>query len=259
MIGKDYQSSPANAISWTQWTLLFFAIPPIIAAFLTEETFHPMIQRRIAKERGEKVPDPPPLKAKLRQFAVVALLRPIRMLFLEPIVASICLYVSVEFGVLFSFLAAVPYTFETVYKFTLEQSGMVFFSILVGCVLAFATITLCDRKLYHRQITRYPLHKVPPEHRLYPAMVGSVGLPLGLFWFAWTARRDISWASPAVAIVPFSWGNLCLFVGTLQYITDTYHGNVVASAASANSLARYAFAGVFPLFTLQSELRILVL
>jgi hypothetical protein len=38
----------------------------------------------------------------------------------------------------------------------------------------------------------------------------------------------------------------------MQYITDTYHGNVVASAAGANSLARYGFAGVFPLFTIQS-------
>lgn len=175
------------------------------------------------------------------------------MLFLEPIVGFICLYVSAEFGTLFSFFAAVPYTFGKVYQFTLEESGLVFLSIVIGCFLGLFTIMLCDVFFYRKQIPRYPPHQIPPEHRLYPAMIGSIGLPIGLFWFAWTARDGVSWASPAAAIIPFAWGNLCVFVSTIQYITDTYHGSVVASASSANSLARYGFAGVFPLFTIQSK------
>ena len=84
-------------------------------------------------------------------------------------------------------------------------------------------------------------------------MIGSLGLPVGLFWFAWTARSDISWASPAASIIVFAWGNLCLFVSTVQYLVDTYRGTTVASAAGANSLARYGLAGAFPLFILQSK------
>ncbi|OKP07866.1 hypothetical protein PENSUB_5762 [Penicillium subrubescens] len=49
----------------------------------------------------------------------------------------------------------------------------------------------------------------------------------------------------------FAWGNLCVFVSTTQYIVDTYHGLTVASAMSANSLARYGLAAAFPLFTIQ--------
>ena len=49
-------------------------------------------------------------------------------------------------------------------------------------------------------------------------MIGSIGLPVGLFWFAWTAREDISWASPTVAIVPFAWGNISIFISTIQYV-----------------------------------------
>ena len=223
-----------------------------ITAF-SDETFHPVIKRRLAKKRGQEVAPSPPLRAKLRTFAVVALIRPVRMLFFEPIVGFICLYVSAEFGTLFSFFAAVPYTFGTVYHFTLEQSGLVFLSIVIGCFLGLITVILCDVFLYRKQASKYPPHQIPPEHRLYPAMIGSFGLPLGLFWFAWTARSSISWASPAAAIIPFAWGNLCVFVSGIQYTTDTYHGNVVASASSANSLARYGFAGVFPLFTIQSK------
>lgn len=184
-------------------------------------------------------------------FMTIALIRPIMMLFTEPIVAFICLYASMGFAILYCFFASVPFVFEGIYGFSGEQTGLVYASIVVGCVLGFATIMLCDVLFYRPQVPRHPPHQVPPEWRLPPAMVGSFLIPLGVFWFGWTARVDTSWASPAVAIVPFAWGNLCLFVSTMQYLVDAYHGTTVASAASANSLARYTMAGAFPLFTVQ--------
>lgn len=246
---------------WTQWTLLFLAAFSMILTLLSGETFHPVLRRRLAKKHGVKgaaldaSAPKPSLGERVRTFAVVGLIRPVRMLFLEPIVGLTGIYVSAEFGTLFSFFAAVPYTFGTVYGFSLQESGLVFLSIVIGCLLGLVAIMLCDVLLYRGRAARKfsSAERVPPEYRLYPAMIGSVGLPLGLFWFAWTAREGVSWASPAVAIVPFAFGNFCLFVSTIQYTSDTYHGNVVASAASANTLARYVFAGVFPLFTVQSE------
>ncbi|KAI5462066.1 major facilitator superfamily domain-containing protein [Mariannaea sp. PMI_226] len=236
---------------WTQWTLLFFAIFAMITTALTRETFYPVIKRRLAKQRGLKVEKQPPLASRLKTFAVISLIRPVRMVFTEPIVGFFCLYVAAEFGTLFSFFAAVPYTFGTVYHFSIEKSGLVFLSIVIGCVMGLVTIILCDVVFYRKQIPKYAQFRVPPEHRLYPAMIGSIGPPIGLFWFGWTARESISWASPAAAIIVFAWGNLCIFVSAIQYMADTYHGNVVASASGANSLVRYGFAGVFPLFTLQ--------
>lgn len=219
----------------------------------SEETFHPIIKRRLAKKNGHPLPPSPPFAKRLQTFAVVAVIRPLRMLFLEPIVTFTCLYVAVEFGTLFSFFAAVPYTFRSVYHFSIEQSGLVFLAVVIGCVISLVTILACDVLLYRKQASRYPPNRIPPEHRLYPAMIGSIGFPIGLFWFAWTARSDISWAVPTAGLIPFAWGNLCVFVSVIQYSTDTYTGNVVASAASANSFARYAFAGIFPLFILQSK------
>ncbi|RGP59015.1 hypothetical protein FSPOR_11637 [Fusarium sporotrichioides] len=236
---------------WTQWTLVFFSILAMIVAAFAHETFHPVIKRKLAKKNGLKIDPPPPLAARLKMFALVAVVRPIRMLLFEPITGFICLYVAAEFGTLFSFFAAVPYTFGRVYQFSIEESGLVFLSIVIGCLLGLVTVILCDVLLYRKQASKYPPHQIPPEHRLYPSLIGSIGLPIGLFWFGWTARPGVSWASPAAAMIVFAWGNLCVFVSTMQYITDTYHGNVVASAASANSLARYGFAGVFPLFTIQ--------
>lgn len=238
---------------WSQWTVLFFALLTLLLTLLTSETFHPVIKRRLAIKRGLEVPKRPSLASRIQEFAKVSLIRPVRMLLLEPIVSFTCLYISCAFGTLFSFFAAVPYTFSKVYGFTIEQSGLVFLSITIGCFLGIITVFLCDIYIYRKQIPKHPRHSVPPEHRLYPALIGSLGLPLGLFWFGWSARGGISWAVPAAAIIPFAWGNICVFVSTVQYITDTYHGNVVASAASANGLARYTFAGIFPLFTTPSK------
>lgn len=238
---------------WTQWTLLFMAVFCILVSPFNRETFTPILKRRLAKRRGEQVPPQTPLAARLGAFARVGLIRPVHMLLTEPIVAFLCLYVALNFGMLFSFFAAVPYTFTLVYGFSLEQSGLVFLAIAIGCVLGLLTVVLCDALIYRKKAARYPLNKLPPEHRLYPAMISCVGLPAGLFWFAWTAREGVSWASPAAAVIPFAWGNLCVFVSAIQYTTDTYQGSVVASATSANNLARYGFAGAFPLFTIQSK------
>lgn len=233
--------------------MIFFGIFTIFTSIFAKETFHPAIKRRIAKEHGQALPASPPLASKLRLFVTIALLRPIQMLLSEPIVAFVCLYVACEFATLFSFFAAFPLVFQGVYGFGIEDSGLVFLSIVVGCLLGALTVLLSDIFLYRPQASKFPGRNIPPEHRLYPAMIGSIGLPIGLFWFGWTSRTDISWASPVVAVMVFAWGNLCVFVSTTQYIVDTYHGLTVASAMSANSLARYGLAAAFPLFTIQSK------
>lgn len=238
---------------WTQWALLFFSVFAIALFLFAEETYHPVIRRRRLRKLGLPLPPVAPLSARVRTFATVALFRPVHMLLTEPIVGLICLYVACEFATLFSFFAVVPYIFQRVYHFGIEQQGLVFLSIAVGCLLGTITVILCNALMYAPKTKEYPAHQTPPEYRLYPAMIGSIGLPLGLFWFGWTSRSDISWASPVAAIVPFSWGNLCLFVSTIQYLADVYSGSNIASAAGANSLARYGLAGAFPLFSIQSK------
>lgn len=218
-----------------------------------QETFHSILRRRIAKEKGLSVSTPTPLSSQLRLFASTALLRPTQMLFTEPIVALVCLYVACNFATLFSFFAAVPDVFNEVYGFGLVDSGLVFISIVVGCLLGTLTVVLCDVLLYRKRASKFVGRHMPPEYRLYPSMIGSIFLPIGLFWFGWTSRATISWASPVIAIMFFAWGNLCVFVSMIQYLVDTYHGKTVASAMSANSLARYGLGAAFPLFTVQSK------
>lgn len=76
-------------------------------------------------------------------------------------------------------------------------------------------------------------------------------MPIGLFWFAWTARSDIHWISPILSGLPFALGNLLIFMGAAGYLVDTYGALNGASSLAANGLLRYGFGAAFPLFTLQ--------
>ncbi|KAJ5661431.1 uncharacterized protein N7477_009047 [Penicillium maclennaniae] len=238
---------------WTQWTMLLLAVCTIIATSMARETFHPVLKSRRSKISSSTLPPPSPLSSKIRLFATIALLRPAQMMATEPIVALICLYVACEFATLFSFFAAFPMVFQGIYGFDIENTGLVFLSIVVGCLFGAITVLLCDISLYRPKAVVYHGRSVPPEFRLYPSLIGSIGLPISLFWFGWTARADTPWIAPVTAIMLFAWGNICVFVSTAQYIVDTYHGSTVASAMSANSLARYGLAAAFPLFTVQAS------
>ncbi|KUJ18013.1 MFS multidrug transporter-like protein, partial [Mollisia scopiformis] len=242
---------------WTEWTIIFFAIFSFLLTLFASETYKKTLLARRSKARG--LPPPPSpfpsAAAKLKFMFTVTLLRPLHMLFTEPIVAFFSIYVAFNFAVLFSFFAAFPYVFESVYGFDTEQSGLVFLAIGIGSALAVPTVIACDVYLYQPHVRKAKENggngAVAPEYRLYPAMMGSFGLPIGLFWFAWTARSDVSWASPVVSAIPFAWGNLSCFIAAANYLIDTYQALNAASALAANGLLRYVLGAVFPLFTLQ--------
>lgn len=141
------------------------------------------------------------------------------MLLFEPLVGFISLYTAFTFAVLFAFFAAVPYTFTKIYHFGTYQNGLVFIAVGAGVCLSVVTNIVCDRVIYmrlHRTAINDGRRQVHPEHRLYSAMIGSFGVPIGLFWFGWTAREGVHWVVPAIGTVPFAWGNMSIFVGTLR-------------------------------------------
>lgn len=132
------------------------------------------------------------------------------------------------------------------------------------------TFAIIDKTVYAKAKARVtePGKIPPPEERMYSCMMGSLMLPVSLFWFAWTANSDIHWIVPILSGIPFGWGLVLLFVrkdllcfntfaniilqlGTSCYLIDSYQALNAASAIAANSLLRYLFAAAFPLFTTQ--------
>ncbi|KAF8847566.1 MFS general substrate transporter [Acephala macrosclerotiorum] len=243
-----------NRWKWSQYVLAIVMVSAWIPVFFLKETYLKIIlarreQKVEAIEAREKQAKPP-AKTLLFGILFITLLRPAKMLVSEPIVTFLSIYVAFGFAVIFTFFSSVPYVFGLVYHFDRGNTGLVFLSIALGCTLALPTCIILDRTKYQKEWKRTG-GKVRPELRLWSAMYGAFGLPVSLFWFAWTARSDVHWIIPTVAMVPFAWGNLCIYVSTSLYLIDTYAALTAASAIAANGLLRYIFGGTFPLFTIQ--------
>ncbi|KAK5328399.1 hypothetical protein LTR93_002184 [Exophiala xenobiotica] len=248
---------------WTQWVILFSGLLAYAVSIPQKETYKRIILKRRAKALGVAgPPDPvPPGMSRMHFLLVVTLVRPLHMLVTESIVAFFSAYTAFNFSVLFGFFTAFPLVFESaapeiqIYHFNTGEGGLVFLGIGVGVVLATLIFIVMDRLIYRRKTLRRRAEgdftPLPPEERLWPAMLGSVLLPISLFWFGWSARADVHWISPVLATIPFGIGNLLVFCSCILYLIDTYGPLTGASAAAANGLLRYAIGAVFPLFTVQ--------
>lgn len=148
------------------------------------ETYKKIILKKRAKRLNIAPPPAPPMKglAYAKMLLTITIVRPLHMLYAEPIVLFFSLYNAFLFGVLFAFFAAYPFTFESVYGFNTWQYGLTFLGIGIGVCLAVVTAILIDRLVY------LPMYKralgegrtvVAPEHRLYAGMLGAFGVPIG--------------------------------------------------------------------------------
>ena len=247
----------AKGWRWTQWPVLMIGLAALIFGAFQEETYKKIILQRRAKKLD--IPPPPnplpPGLARVKFLLFVTVLRPIRMLVTEPIVACFSMYTAFNFSVLFGFFDAFPIVFQGVYHFNIGESGLTFLGIGLGCCIATGVFIMMDRLTYRKKTlaarAKGDMSPLPPEQRLHSAMLGSFLLPISLFWFAWTAREDIHWIVPLLATVPFGIGNLLVFCSCVLYLIDTYGSLNGASAAAANGMLRYVLGGVFPLFTVQ--------
>lgn len=102
------------------------------------------------------------------------------------------------------------------------------------------------RKLIHMHPKDPITGQIPPEAAVSPICIGSILIPIGEFWFSWTARPSIHWICPILAGVPFGLGNGLVFIYSTNYLASSYT-IYAASALAGNSVVRYVFGGVLPL------------
>ncbi|GKZ64122.1 hypothetical protein AnigIFM50267_003581 [Aspergillus niger] len=238
---------------WSQWTTLFLGAAFWLFSMGAQESYaQPLIRRRAAKLGLPVPPSPiPPGVAGIQMMLTVTLARPVYMIFSEPIVSLCSMYSSLNFSVLFCFLACVPLVYTDVYGFTPGQCGLVFIALALGCLLGSVGLLVADHYTMARHLRLHPGGGIapPPERVLWAAMIGGPLMPAALFWFAWTSTSHVHWMSSIVAIGLFGCSNIMVFVSTALYLTRVYGAKFGASALAANGLLRYGIGGSFPLFT----------
>lgn len=245
-------TAPVKGWRWTIWIVTWlcsFVVGMLI--FLLPETSAANILHRRAK-RLRKITGDGRFKAQSEIDAanhtimdhLVVLGRAFTLTFSEPIVFSMDLYTALLYGVLFTWFESFPLVFGDIYGFNSGQQGLAFLGIFVGGII---TVPLFLTWVRYGIVPRFNQPTFKPEVVLPPTFVGSLFLPICLFWYGWSARASIHWIMPIIGSSFFTVGIVTLFNSILNYLGIAYP-HYSASIFAGNALFRASFGAVFPLF-----------
>ncbi|KAF7368751.1 MFS polyamine transporter [Mycena venus] len=237
---------------WIYWVLFIFTGFCFVLTLFIPETLAPVLLRRKAAALRETTGD-----EKYRSLAEldhtpfaetlkIALLRPIVMLFTEPVVLFMSFYLSFVYSLLYLLFFAFPIAFVEIRGFSGGLTGVTFISIIIGIVIALALMPY-QEKIYSKATA----HGSFPEARLFPMLLGSLTLPIALLIFAFTGAYSwVNFMGPCVAGALFGFSMILLYVAANSYIIDSY-SDYAASAIAAKTVMRSLIGAAVPLYVNQ--------
>ncbi|ETS79473.1 hypothetical protein PFICI_09326 [Pestalotiopsis fici W106-1] len=243
-------------LGW-RWTMYITSIMGWVAFILDflflKETYPPVILIEKAAELRRRTKNwgihakQEEIEVDFKELLQKNFTRPMRLLFFEPIVTLLSIYMAFIYGLLYLFLTAYPFVFQGVHHFNAGQSGLAFFGMIIGQLIA-GTVVLLDQPRYQRKLAAN--NGVPvPEWRLPVVIAGGVAFTGGIFWFGWSGyRADIHWIVPAASGLLTGFGLMAIFLQALNYLVDAYL-MFAASAIAGNTFLRSLCGAGFPLFS----------
>ena len=243
----------SSRVSWrfTEWiTLIISGLVLILVVLFQPETYAAILLKwKAAHLREITGDDRYRAEVEIREESFLfrlrqALYRPFLLTFHEPVIMLLALYLTVIYIILFTFLNGYTFIFTETYGFSEGLTGLSFLGIglgLCGATLLVPIIYTRAKKELAR-IKAAGGDRLPPEFRLWFAMLGAPCIPISMFWMGWTAYPSISPWCPLAASVLFGYGILCVFISSYQYIIDSYE-SFAASALASVTLIRYVAAG----------------
>ncbi|KAK8025571.1 MFS general substrate transporter [Apiospora arundinis] len=242
-------------LGW-RWTMYLVSIMGFVAfvldLFFLEETYPPVILVQKAAELRRRTKNwgihakQEEIEVDFKELIQKNFTRPMRLLFLEPIVTLLSIYMAFIYGLLYLFLTAYPFVFQGIHGFSAGKSGLCFFGMIVGQLIA-GTNVLILQPSYQRKLAAN--NGVPvPEWRLPVVIAGGVAFAAGIFWFGWSGyREDIHWIVPTLSGLLTGYGLMAIFLQALNYLVDAYL-MFAASAIAGNTFLRSLCGAGFPLF-----------
>ncbi|CZT52892.1 related to fluconazole resistance protein (FLU1) [Rhynchosporium secalis] len=245
-------SAPTIGWRWSFWIALIIAGGSFVGLIFLPETYGPKLLGDRAKKlrkSGTNTCVYGPLEINSRGWRDLLhprTLLPLRMLFTEPIVTVVCLYLAILYGMFYMYFGAYPIIFEGVYKMSACKSGAMFLPMGAGDLVAIALGALYDNYNERTRVSEPPSHRAEELFRLPPACVGGPITVLSIFWLGWTARTEVPWAVPFTSGIVYGIGSQLIFIGLLNYLADAYT-IYAASAFAASSCSRSIFGALLPL------------
>ena len=234
--------------------------------FMRESYAYVILQRktnRLRKETGnphlQSILDTGKDPKELLRFSIV---RPLKMLFLSPIVFMMSLYTATIYGYLYLMFTTYPRVFQVQYSFSDGSVGLTYLGAGIG---SFFGLALCgavsDRLVV--ALTKRNGGTAIPEYRIPTMFLGALIVPIGLFLYGWTADKKVQWIVPIIGSGFVGAGMFAVLVGFLsialgerlidfeQMSTQTYLVDAftvyAASVSAASTVFRSLLGSLLPL------------
>lgn len=153
-----------------------------------------------------------------------SMVRPFRFMFTQPIVACAALYMAYSYGLIYLVISSFSSLYTSpAYGQSVQAAGLHYLALGIGCFLGAVLTARFNQKIHARQKIKHD-GKVFPEFRVPVLVPCAVLLPIGFFWYGWSAHASIFWVMPVSTAL----------ISTLHLFTDTRQdiGAVILAAAT---------------------------
>ena len=194
-------------VQYTSWRWCFYVVSiaggavQVFGFPFFRETYPPVLLQRRCKQLRKSTHNPNLYtehdRTSLPQLLRTSLIRPFKLLGTQPIVQVWSLYCAYLWGILYVLIATFPNVWTEIYGETVSIGSLNYISLFVGMGIASQVGTrLADR--YYRKLCEKNNGQGLPEFRLSVLLIGALMVPVGLFWYGWSARSTIHWIMPLV-------------------------------------------------------------
>ncbi|OQE35230.1 hypothetical protein PENCOP_c014G04352 [Penicillium coprophilum] len=240
---------------WAMWEMLWMSAPILVLMIvcLPETSADNILLRRAQRlrkvtgnskflSRSEVAHESQPFHKMVLHYMT----KPVEIMMKDPAVLFANVYTSLVYGIYYSFFEAFPLVYPIKYKMHPHSATLIFISIIIGCALA---MTVYIIYIYTRLMPDLRAKgQLEHEYRLAPALFASLGPPIGLFIFAWTANGKIHWAVSALGVVIYS-GSVFIVLQCIIIYLPLAYPKYSASLFAGNDTTRSSVAFAFILFS----------
>lgn len=156
------------------------------------------------------------------------------MLILSPIVFILAIDMSIIYSYLYFMFTTFAFVFKEQYGFNTGEAGLAYLGLGIGFVIGQFGVAAFSDAFIKKKMIQGPMK---PEYRLPPLMLGAFLVPIGLFWYGWSAEYKTHWIIPIIGTAFIGIGTICAFLPIQMYLIDTF-GIYAASARASDEHGR---------------------
>ena len=209
--------SQAKGWRWVFWLqLIVSGATLVLGLLLLKESYSVVILER-KSERMRKETGNQDLVSALhdgltrKDHFTHAILRPMRMLLLSPIVMLLSIYTAFLFGYLYLFVTTFPRVFTGQYHFSVNSSGLAYIGLGVGCFFGLIMAGKGSDVVYKKLESKNGAEG-KPEFRLPLLVISAPLVAIAFFWYGWSAEAKVHWIVPIIGTAFFGMGMMPGFV-----------------------------------------------